>query len=84
MYRKCGEIVTTVKIFSRTHTEKKDKMFVDDRAKTVWVCMLFTILCCCLVKYLNHGVFQIYSLAYEARFWELDVSDLCEGFGTSI
>uniref|UniRef100_A0A7C9ECB2 Uncharacterized protein n=1 Tax=Opuntia streptacantha TaxID=393608 RepID=A0A7C9ECB2_OPUST len=29
-------IVTAAKIFSRTHTKKKDKRFADDRAKTVW------------------------------------------------
>ncbi|KAJ8427654.1 hypothetical protein Cgig2_014534 [Carnegiea gigantea] len=35
--RKAGEIVTAAKLFSRTHTKSKDKIFADDRAKAVWV-----------------------------------------------
>ncbi|KAJ8431725.1 LOW QUALITY PROTEIN: hypothetical protein Cgig2_013424 [Carnegiea gigantea] len=31
--RKAGEIVTAVKLFSKTHTKAKDKIFTDDRAK---------------------------------------------------
>ncbi|KAJ8422488.1 hypothetical protein Cgig2_016924 [Carnegiea gigantea] len=34
--RIAGEIVTAAKLFSRTHTKGKDKIFADDRSKAVW------------------------------------------------